>query len=391
MAAIPQIPTLIDLIDNAVADAIGTPPRPHLGASQIGKECERALWYSFRWAINSNQFSGRMLRLFSRGHEEEDRFIRWMAMAGINVTNTDANGKQFNFAEPTCGGHFSGSIDGTAIGVPEAPKTWHLVEFKTHSDKSFKELCKSGVLKAKPEHFSQMQIYMKWSGLDRALYVAVNKNDDSLYCERVAFDASIADTLIVRAQRVITAQEPPARCSEDPSWYKCKFCEFHSICHGRIEVTTGALGPVALPDAHCRTCLHSTPELDGESRWSCARWSCDIPVEGQREGCGEHRYIPALIAWAAPIDASNVEGTEIVEDVLYEIVGESHQSFVNGASSPNEQVPHYPSQELKALHPLLIGNYDINELRESMGATVVDTAERALIDQPNDLGEEAFS
>lgn len=23
--------------------------RPHLGASQIGKSCERALWYDFRW------------------------------------------------------------------------------------------------------------------------------------------------------------------------------------------------------------------------------------------------------------------------------------------------------------------------------------------------------
>ena len=43
-------------------------PRPmtafaHLGASIIGKDCERALWYDFRW-VTRWAFTGRMLRLF---------------------------------------------------------------------------------------------------------------------------------------------------------------------------------------------------------------------------------------------------------------------------------------------------------------------------------------
>lgn len=36
--------------------------RPHLGASVIGKQCMREIWYGFRWSKKTN-FSGRMLRL----------------------------------------------------------------------------------------------------------------------------------------------------------------------------------------------------------------------------------------------------------------------------------------------------------------------------------------
>ena len=43
--------------------------RPHLGASQIGKSCERALWYDFRWATSA-RFPGRILRLFETGQLE---------------------------------------------------------------------------------------------------------------------------------------------------------------------------------------------------------------------------------------------------------------------------------------------------------------------------------
>jgi hypothetical protein len=62
-------------------------------------------------------------------------------------------------------------------------------------------------------------------------------------------------------------------------------CPFTEICHG-----------AQLPAANCRTCAHATPELDGDARWSCAKWAADIPLDGQRNGCDEHRWIPSLIA-----------------------------------------------------------------------------------------------
>lgn len=379
MAALPEAESLVTIIDSAVQAALSEPPRAHLGASQIGKECERALWYGFRWAVTGNQFSGRMLRLFNRGHEEEARFARWLTMAGITVSLVnERTGTQYQFTEASTGGHFAGSMDGMALNIPGAEKTWHVIEFKTSSAKAFKELCASGVMKAKPEHYAQMQVYMHWTQLSRALYMAVNKDDDSLYMERIAYDKDTAELLIARAQRIVSSQNPPPGISEKPDWYQCKWCDYHALCHGRKEETTGGLGPQALPDVHCRTCLHSTPELtpdsEGNARWSCGRWQCDIPVDGQREGCGEHRYIPSLIPWAAVLDA-NEQG-----DVLYEVKGESHQPFVNGVSSPSPEVPVYSSQELQSLHPLLIGDANIQELRKTFGATVVNMAGTVVVD-----------
>ena len=55
--------------------------RDHLGASIIGKSCERALWYDFRW-VTPSRFSGRLLRLFETGQLEEDRMVRNLRATG---------------------------------------------------------------------------------------------------------------------------------------------------------------------------------------------------------------------------------------------------------------------------------------------------------------------
>ncbi len=112
--------------------------RDHLGASIIGKSCARALWYDFRW-VTPSRHSGRLLRLFETGQLEEDRLVRNLRATGATVLEVDPEtGRQFRVEAH--GGHFGGSLDGVALGLLEAPKTWHVLEFKTHSAKSFAEL-----------------------------------------------------------------------------------------------------------------------------------------------------------------------------------------------------------------------------------------------------------
>ena len=53
------------------------------------------------------------------------------------------------------GGHVGGSMDSALLGLKEAPKTWHCAEFKTHNKKSFDDLEKKRVRKAKPMHFKR--------------------------------------------------------------------------------------------------------------------------------------------------------------------------------------------------------------------------------------------
>jgi hypothetical protein len=231
------------------------PFRKHLGASLLGGECGRAIWYGFRWAKRP-KFPGRVLRLFNRGHLEEARFIAALLAIGVHVWQQDENGKQFRISD--VGGHLGGSGDGVCMGVPDlAPNTPCLLEFKTHNDASFQKLKKEGVRKAKFEHYVQMNIYMRKMGLPVALYGAVNKNNDELYMEIVASDPGTADTFLERGKTIILHQEPPARVNNSPGWFTCKWCDHRENCHlgGKME-------------QNCRTCRFSRPN-PADGVWYC--------------------------------------------------------------------------------------------------------------------------
>lgn len=272
--------------------------RTHLGASILGQECPRAIYYNFHWATKS-AFEGRLLRLFNRGHLEEARFIACLLMIGCEVYQQDAAGKQYriSFAD----GHAGGSGDGVAIGVPDLPQqTAALCEFKTHGEKSFVELAGKlpewrahlkdpqrnpftgkGVREAKFEHYVQMQLYMRKMGIAAALYVAVNKNTDDLYAEIITLDTSIGDQFLVRGEKIVYATHPPERISNSPGFFKCRFCDHLPVCQLKKD-----------PDKNCRTCAHSRPvQGDGKTgQWHCAKFDNMIPKETQLVGCKEHEF-----------------------------------------------------------------------------------------------------
>lgn len=290
MALIPEPEhTTIRAVYAALESEQEREPRTYLGASVIGRPCARALWYDFRWCQRpTHSHDGRLLRLLRRGHDAEAEMIADLRAAGVEVHADDGSGTQFGFTD--LGGHFAGHMDGAALGLVEAPKTWHVVECKTHNAKSFAALVKDGVQKSKPEHYAQMQIYMHWSGMKRAYYLAENKDTSELYAERVKYDAETAQKLVAKAESIIFGPEPPARISEKPEYYICKWCDYHGLCHGKR--------PEATPRPSCRTCCHSTPMRDGKARWLCERHQCDIPHEHAPAGCDDHVYMPALLPWA---------------------------------------------------------------------------------------------
>ena len=297
------IPTVATLID-AAHEARPNKPRPHMGASMLAHPCDRWLWLSFRWAVQP-VFPGRILRLFRRGHREEETIISDLRGAGIRVRHTTGAQERVDF-----GSHVSGSIDAIIDGgVPEAPGVVHIGEFKTHALKSFNSLVNNGVERSKPEHYGQMQVYMHGTGIDRALYLAVCKDDDRIYTERVQYRPEIAEKLVERGRRIALAERMPPPVSTDPSWYQCKFCPAAEFCHD-----------TKLTDhVNCRTCAHSTPRAD--STWHCGRYDAEIAIEYQYEGCPAHTLHPDLVPW--PMKDSGIDFVAV-----YEIDGEE---VLNGA------------------------------------------------------------
>ena len=258
-----------------------SPFRSHLGASVIGEDCARKLWYAFHWTTPAAH-SDRLLRLFNRGHLEEPRFMAMLSAAGVKVYQYKAPGKQFEIA--LHGGHFGGSLDGVAESISDVDGPV-LCEFKTHNKESFAKLAGrnwldyvldpdsnpfggDGVRLSKFQHYVQMQMYMAAYQLQHGLYLAVCKDDDSLYGEVVTADAAISGAFANRAREIIFATEPPARIKNDPSWWQCKFCDKAPVCYGK-----------ATPARNCRTCAHGEAQTSGE--WRCVFTGTELDKETQ--------------------------------------------------------------------------------------------------------------
>lgn len=275
LRGMPKIPethhTTVHFIENAYAARHQQDHRPHLGASVLGHYCDRHIQFKFRWVLAEN-ISPRILRLFARGEREEAVFVQLLRHAHVLVWDRDADGKQFGFRD----GHLGGSADGICARLPEAMHTVHLLECKTHNDKSFKQLVKAGsIQESHPQHYAQCVLYMYKLDLKAALYLAVNKNDDTLYAERVKADTPHAKALVEKGHTLSLESRLVPPISTDPSWYQCKMCSFYPVCHQGADVET-----------NCRTCEQVEPRRDGT--WWCHLYEKALSVDEQRRGCESH-------------------------------------------------------------------------------------------------------
>ncbi len=270
------------------------PARGYLGASAIGHRCDRYLWYTFR-ACCKEDFPGRIYRLFETGDLAEIRFTKELRAIGCTVHDVDpVTDEQFEILD--FGGHFSGHMDSCILGVPDAPKTWHVGEYKSHNAKSFAKLVKLGVEASKPVHYAQCQVYMHKTGMKRTLYLAVNKDTDDLYAERIDYDRAFSEAQMNRAKKIIFTTQPPLRCTDREDWWECKYCSAKGICWSKQA------SAIPLPGVSCRQCCHATPMTDGKARWYCEKRDQTISDEEMAKGCSHHLLLPGLVNESTPID-----------------------------------------------------------------------------------------
>lgn len=334
-------------------------PRPYLGMSSVGMDCEALLWRQFRWcAPAGGGFNAKSLTAFEDGHRTEDLMAARLRMVpGVKLYTIDpSSGKQFGFSD--LGGHFRGHIDGAIQGILQDPQAWHIWENKA-SEKGPAELAKAkdklgekAALKEwHPVYHAQAILYMHYGEMSRH-YLTCTSPGGRLPITSVRTNADDAEAarLKAKAERIIFSQEPLSKISEDPSFWKCKGCSMATQCHGS-----------KLPAVSCRTCLHATPEKDGDGRWSCAKWGADIPLDAQRSGCASHLYIPALLKrWGEQVNANAVENW-----VDYEAADKF--VFRNG---PRE-CGGFASSELAAATPATLRDGFVTAIREEFGAKIV--------------------
>lgn len=300
-----------DAIEEYSIETLKGEPRTHLGISEIGAACTRQTWYKFRW-MKFDDYDGRMLRLFKRGHREESRYISYLEGIGCKVEQyengvlhyhpesdsywldsefktdgltEDVTGfpqheaeaakrglkrNQFRIQSNICLGHYGGSCDGRAITPWYDDKL--LVEFKTHNTKSYVHYVEKGLHKSKPKHFDQMCGYGYHMGLQYAIYFPENKNDDAIEVSVIKLDWQRGMQLEKRAEEIIKSQEPPPKISDNPAFFECAYCIFKNICHNN-----------EIPIKNCRSCRLCKPVENAQ--WHCSRYNQIIPAEFIIKGC----------------------------------------------------------------------------------------------------------
>lgn len=257
--------------------------------SQVGDDCQRKMWYDFRWA-SKERMSAESLKRFEDGYHVEDLMAQRLAMvAGVEIVTRDpSTGKQFTFLD--CDGHAKGKSDGRITGIIQAPKKLHVFEAKACAEKKVQEFRKiknelgekQTLKKWNPTYYGQAQLYMHYENTDRHYLVVGTPGLRDWDSCRTELDPAYVIQLKARMQRIVSSNDPLDKVSEKPDWWKCKCCSMAGVCHGG-----------EMPERNCRTCTHSTPIENGN--WGCERWGCLLTAKEQQEGCPAHKYLPSLV------------------------------------------------------------------------------------------------
>lgn len=227
--------------------------RNHLGISQIGKHCVRAIWYDF-FHCTDKQLTPEQEAILNYGHTAEPVLAEWLRGRGWTVLDLDKRtGKQWGVQDPM-NKWFSGSMD--AIGIYEGEV--YVIDFKTCGAKYIQQFKRQGLYHWRPEYYHQVNTYVGFSGqlggskkITKGVVFAFERPDDltppdpdglDKHFEVVPFDRHRFAAMRQRARDITDSIRPPARNES----FRCRFCDHFGVCYGG-----------ALPAVNCRTCLYN--------------------------------------------------------------------------------------------------------------------------------------
>ena len=200
--------------------------RNYLGMSEIGEECLRKLWYSYR-DMDKVVDDARVQRIFRLGDHVETIVVGLLKDAGLTVYDIDPDtGKEYRVSD--LDDKYGGGIDGVVVGLPESAKP-HLLEIKSASNKRFNQLLKSGYEEWDSKYKAQIHSYMHYFKLDRCLVVVYNKDTSELYFERIPVDPFEAEVNKQKAQLVISSEQKLDRAYKKKN-FKCNWCKYKEGC-----------------------------------------------------------------------------------------------------------------------------------------------------------------
>lgn len=201
--------------------------RGYIGASNIGSDCLRQIWYEYKATMGQPPLP-KYRRARDIGKYLEELVLDWLEDSGIDTITGISRDQKYRDLKSKNIDSFRGHVDALMSKNGEIVA---IIEIKTAKDSSFKSFLKNGVKSWNPQYYAQSQAYMGMSGIHKTYFVVLNKDSSEIMDERVSFDEDFYRKLEEKAMLISQTQTEPPRISGSPIWFQCKLCKYNKICH----------------------------------------------------------------------------------------------------------------------------------------------------------------
>lgn len=203
--------------------------RDYIGASSIGSDCLRQIWYQYK-GVQAESVPAKIRRTWAIGKRLEGLIIDWLDESGVKI---ELLAKTLQAKEVPI---FQGHID-ALVSVDEQKS---ILEIKTAKDASFNIFIKTGLKAWNPQYYAQVQSYIgmcreseisELNRINSAYILVLNKDTSDISDELVLFDEDFYLELEDKALSISSAVAIPPKINGSPLWYQCKTCKFKKVCH----------------------------------------------------------------------------------------------------------------------------------------------------------------
>lgn len=250
-------------------------PSRRLGPSKLGHECPAYVWHYWHWTAKIS-VKGARFRVIESAVDDERRLLDWLKIAGWNIKHRDERGEQLKVRKHN--GHVVAKVDGIGAHTAYFGGKDVIIEAKAKSKTRFNLMRNPKSFREKePQEYAQAVYYADAFGLDYTLHINYCRDDGQIYPVTVESDPKYVAQLNELAESAMNSTVPLAKLSNNPTYFKCKNCEFVQPCHFS-----------AAPPKSCRSCQHCKPAYDVPGEMYCSYWRRVIPEDFLTKGCDNY-------------------------------------------------------------------------------------------------------
>ena len=182
----------------------------YLGMSSIANDaCFLWLEYNLPKWYKPREFDERVQRILRLGKILEEEIIYYIKKGGGNLS-----GQQNTFSD------FKNKFKGHNDGIWIYDNIQYILEIKTASDGSYNKFLSNPLSISHPIYYGQVQIYMYYFGIKKAIILFYDKNNSEMDCKIIEYDEKYARFLRAKAYAILVANSP----KNIPDVFKCRKC-----------------------------------------------------------------------------------------------------------------------------------------------------------------------